>query len=165
MTVTTTHDPQGGGVPRLVFSSGDDIETVAPHRVFDLRAGVTSIGSASDADLRLEGLAERHAEVRRDDEDEYIFVDLNEPSGSTVHGRPVGRAQLRTGALIVMGPWTVSFYREEFADHGRPHGGRQGGEFSLQTTQTTPRHRGATAEGGSDQVGDDSGEYFPAEHR
>jgi hypothetical protein len=29
----------------------------------------------------------------------------------------------------------MAYYREEFADHGRPFGGRQGGEYAFQKQQ------------------------------
>ena len=42
---------------------------------------------------------------------------------------------LRTGSRFTVGPWELVFAREEFADHGRPFGGRLGGEFSDQPLQ------------------------------
>jgi hypothetical protein len=106
------------------------------------------------------GLDEHHAEVRRDDTDEYIYVDLGSRIGSRVDGRPVGEHILRTGDRIELGDWAMSFYREEFADHGRPHGGRQGGEWADQQPQAQPRPRGTSSQGGSDPDGADPGEYF-----
>jgi hypothetical protein len=38
----------------------------------------------------------------------------------------------RTGARIDIGPHSLAFLREEYADHGRPHGGREGGEIGPQ---------------------------------
>jgi hypothetical protein len=160
MSVTTTHDPKGGGRPRLMFSMGGETQTTEKQREFYLLPGTTTIGSADDCDLVLDGLAEHHAEIRRDELDEYSYVDLGSDIGSTVHGQAAGEAMLRTGAIIVFGPWTVSYYREEFADHGRPYGGRQGGEFAYQRPQTAPRPRGATDEGGRIPDARDSGEYF-----
>jgi hypothetical protein len=90
----------------------------------------------ADADLRLAGLGEHHAEVRRDEFDEYIYVDLGTSAGSRVDGTTVGSRALHTGDRIELGTWTLS--REEFADHGGPYGGRQGGEFSLQRTNRAP---------------------------
>ena len=46
---------------------------------------------------------------------------------------------LRTGARIELGPWRMGFFREEFADHGRPYGGRVGGELARQKRQPGPR--------------------------
>src|SRR5438034_11749784 len=60
----TTHDPRGGGRPRLIFALGDTAPAHASQREFNLVPGVTVIGSGPDADLRLEGLAARHAEIR-----------------------------------------------------------------------------------------------------
>ena len=53
----------------------------------------------------------------------------------------------------------MSYSHEEFADHGRPHGGRPGGE-RLQRPQDMPPTRGASAGGGSDRADADQGEYF-----
>ena len=78
--MTTTHDPHGGGRPRLIFALGGTAPQQASQREFDLLPGITVIGSGPDADLRLKGLDARHAEIRRDDRDEYIYVDLG--SGS-----------------------------------------------------------------------------------
>jgi hypothetical protein len=158
--VTTTHDPHGGGHPRLIFAMGDEAPADAEQRQFELIQGVTVIGSGEDADLRLGGLAEHHAEIRRNPADEYVYVDLGTPAGSRVDGHPVGEQALHTGDRIQLGDWTLSYYREEFADHGRPYGGRQGGEFSRQHLQPEPRARGASAKGGAEQTPTDPGEYF-----
>jgi hypothetical protein len=158
--ITTTHDPHGGGHPRLIFAMGDEAPADTEQRQFELLRGVTVIGSGEDADLRLDGLAEHHAEIRRNPADEYIYLDLGTPAGSRVDGKPVGEKALHTGDRIQLGEWTLSYYREEFADHGRPFGGRQGGEFSRQHSQAEPRARGTSAKGGADQTPTDPGEYF-----
>ena len=134
MKHTTTHDPRGGGHARLILALGGGAQADTVQREFELLPGVTVIGSGAAADLRLTGLGEHHAEVRRDEFDEYIYVDLGTSAGSRVDGKP--------------------------ADHGRPYGGRQGGEFSVQRTQDEPRARGTSASGGSDRKGTDPGEYF-----
>ena len=128
--VTSTHDPLGGGHPRLILALGGSAPAHAEPREFDLRPGVTVIGSAPDADLQLPGLDDHHAEIRRGPGDEYVWVDLGGPAGSSVDGRPMGEQGLHTGDRIEVGSWTLTYYREEFADHGRPGGGRQGGEMS-----------------------------------
>ncbi|MFY9679907.1 MAG: FHA domain-containing protein, partial [Glutamicibacter protophormiae] len=46
---------------------------------------------------------------------------------------------LRSGARIELGGWRLVFYREEYADHGRPYGGRNGGELAYQRPQVNPR--------------------------
>jgi hypothetical protein len=128
MNVTTTHDPNGGGRPRLILSLGDSAPAGSEQREFDLRRGVTVIGSGADADVQLAGLEDPHAEIRLEDGDEYVWVDLGAELGSRVDGQPMGVQGLHTGDRIEVGPWTMTYYREEFADHGRPNGGRQGGE-------------------------------------
>ena len=158
--VAVTHDPHGGGHPRLIFALGGDAQANAEQREFELLPGVTVIGSGADADLRLAGLDARHAEVRRDAANEYIYVDLGTSAGSRVDGQPAGEQTLHTGDRIELGHWTLSFFREEFADRGRPYGGRQGGEWANQRTQEEPRARGTSADGGSDREGADPGEYF-----
>jgi hypothetical protein len=157
---TTTHDPRGGGHARLIFALGDSARADTAQREFELLPGVTMIGSGTNADLHLAGLGEHHAEVRRDEFDEYIYVDLGTPAGSRIDGTPVSSHALHTGDRIELGTWTLSYYREEFADHGRPYSGRQGGEFSSQREQDEPRGRGTSATGGSDRDGTDPGEYF-----
>lgn len=129
----TTHDPAGGGHPRLVFSAGGTAGVASAagdgvQRAFALLPGGTVVGSGTGCDLRLAGLADRHAEVRRDDADEYVLIHLGPPDGSRVNGQPVREAVLHTGDRLELGEWVLSFARDEFADHGRPDGGRQGGE-------------------------------------
>jgi hypothetical protein len=135
MTVTSTHDPQGGGRPRLILALGGSAPADTEQREFDLRRGVTLVGSAPDADLQLPGLEARHAEVRRQAGDEYVWVDLGAAAGSSVDGRPMGEQGLHTGDRIEVGSWTLTYFREEFADHGRPNGGRQGGELAGHPTR------------------------------
>ena len=107
--------------------------------VYGLRKAVTTIGSAAECDIRLPGLAPRHAEVRHDHRDEFVLVRLGEPDGTRVNGAPVDSAVLRTASRLQLGDWTMSFYREEYADHGRPHGGRVGGELGHQRPQPPRR--------------------------
>jgi pSer/pThr/pTyr-binding forkhead associated (FHA) protein len=135
MKVTTTHDPDGGGRPRLILALGDSAPADAQQREFELRPGVTTVGSAADADVSLPGLLDRHAEIRLGDGDEYVWVDLGSEAGSAVNGQPMGAQGLHTGDRIEAGPLTLTYYREEFADHGRPYGGRQGGELDGHPTQ------------------------------
>jgi Inner membrane component of T3SS, cytoplasmic domain len=159
----TTHDVYGGGRPRLIMSLGGKASARAWPQQFELVPGVTVIGSGDDADVRLPGLAPRHAEIRRDAEDEYVLVDLGSPQGCRVDGRLISgpdEQALHTGDRIELGDWTMSFYREEFADHGRPFGGRTGGELAEHPVQRRPRPRGTSPEGGKEPVGDDPGEYY-----
>lgn len=149
--ITTTHDPLGGGDPRLVFSVGWAPVAGMTRRVFYLVRGTTRIGSAPDCDLVLPGLRSHHAEIRRGDhDDEYYLVSVDGAAPTTVNGQQVDRAggedvekqRLRTGSRVTVGPWTMAYAREEYADHGRPFGGRQGGELSRQRPQDRPTYRG-----------------------
>jgi pSer/pThr/pTyr-binding forkhead associated (FHA) protein len=120
---------QGGGRPRLRLAMGGMAPEGSQPREFSLReTATTRIGSRAGADLQLDGLAEDHAEIRYERGDEYVLVDLGAPGGSRVNGQPVEQAELHTGDRIEVGDWTLSYYREEYADHGRPRGGRSGGE-------------------------------------
>ena len=154
----TTHDPRGGGRPRLIFAFGGTASERDIQREFDLVPGVTVIGSGPDADLRLEGLAARHAEIRRDERDEYVYIDLGSEAPGRVDGQAVSGKPLRTGDRIELGDWMLSYFREEFADHGLPFGGQHGG--NPEPTQAEPRPRGTSPEGGKDRTADDPGEYF-----
>lgn len=142
---STTHYVRGSGRPRLIFVVGSENWDGRPPREFNLLPGVTSIGSGTDCDLRLDGLDEAHAEIRHDGNDEYVFFARGDSEGNTRtdegFGRKDGGQILRTGARIELGPWRMAFFREEFADHGRPFGGRLGGELSRQKPQQDRRNR------------------------
>jgi len=143
--ISTTHDPAGGGGPRLYFPAANSAG--ARLKVFYLRPEV-SVGDREDADLRLPGVAARQATIRRDARDEYVIEP--DPTGVPirVHGSRILRpTQLRTGARIEMGPWTMVYFRAEYADHGRPYGGRQGGEIDQQQWQPAGRYRPEIREG------------------
>ena len=139
--IGTTNAEFGAGRPRLIFKIGSDHSHDSPHREFDLIDPITTIGSGSDMHLILEGLSNFHAEIRHDEHDEYVLyirdsVDsVTEPASPMGEGAQTGRRVLRTGAPVELGNWAMSFYREEFADHGRPFGGRQGGEGATQLDQ------------------------------
>ncbi len=130
----TTHAGWGAGDPRLVAMREDE------RLEFPIVGDRMSIGSAFASDLRLEGAEDLHAEIVHDSRDEYVLV----PHAVTETGRApepietldgVPGEVLHTGARFTAGPWTIVFLRDEFADHGRPHGGRQGGEYSDQEGQ------------------------------
>jgi hypothetical protein len=133
--VTTTHDPRGGGNPRLIMAPRPDPWPGDRQEVFALRSEVTTIGSDPGCDIRLSGLDPVHAEVRHDDADEFVLVRRGRPGDTRVNGAPVDESVLRTASRLEVGDWTMSFYREEFADHGRPYGGRVGGELGHQRPQ------------------------------
>lgn len=135
--VTTTHYIPGSGRPRVIFSIGSGDWTGSRPREFDLLPDRTTIGSGPDADLRLEGLEPLHAEIRHNRDDEYVLY----PFAPTGGGRPnlphssENARILRTGSRIELGTWRLAYYREKFADHGRPFGGRLGGEYAFQRQQ------------------------------
>lgn len=133
--VTTTHYAPGAGRPRLIFVVGSENWNGQAPRVFDLLPGITRIGSAEDADLRLEGLDGLHAEIRHEENDEYLLVAHGTVGGGAQTDAPSAGQILRTGARLEMGSWRMGFFREEYADHGRPFGGRVGGELSVQQSQ------------------------------
>lgn len=131
---TTTHAAWGAGNPHLIVRRGEE------RSEFPLTQDLTRIGSAGDAELRLEGTSAVHAEIRHDDNDEYVLRMIGAGDmGSTMLEEVVesdGKFQiLRQGAQFTAGPWTFVFMREEYADHGRPYGGREGGEGAVQPTQ------------------------------
>ena len=133
--VTTTHDPARGGNPRLILPLGPYPRVGERPRVFMLRDDVTTIGGGADCDIRLPGLEPLHAEIRHDDEDEFVLERIGAAADTRVHGAPVQSAILRTGCGVDLGEWHLSFFREEYADHGRPYGGRIGGELGYQRPQ------------------------------
>ncbi|WP_091226989.1 FHA domain-containing protein [Microbacterium sp. 3J1] len=131
---TTTHAEFGAGNPRLrVRRDGERAE-------FALEADVVRIGSAADNELRLADSDPVHATITHDDRDEYVLelhgaggMNSN-PDATATH--PGDHSQtLRTGASFTIGPWELVFARDEYADHGRPFGGRLGGEYSDQPLQ------------------------------
>ncbi len=129
--VTTTHDPHHGGLPRLVVVPGDGI-WVPEQPVHWLQKASTSIGSDPACDLVLPGLEACHAEVHHDGRDEFVVVALGPVR---VNGQRVAEALLRTGSRVEVGDHRLAFVREEYADHGRPFGGRIGGELGHQRPQ------------------------------
>lgn len=139
--VTTTHDPGRGGLPRLVELK-DPAITRSGHPVHWLQQERTTIGSDPACDIVLPGLAPVHAEVVHDDADEFVVTALGDAE-VRVHGRRVTSSILRSSSRVELGSVPrrpLAFVREEYADHGRPHGGRIGGELGRQRPQP-PRER------------------------
>ncbi|WEO76289.1 FHA domain-containing protein [Cryobacterium sp. SO2] len=139
--VTTTHYTPGSGRPRLIFVVGSENWDGQPPREFNLLPENTRIGSGADADLRLDGLDLLHAEIRHNANDEYVLIAHGMVGGGSSSAQPEQGLILRTGARIEMGRWRMGFFREEYADHGRPYGGRLGGELSVQKPQPDRRSR------------------------
>ncbi|WP_425953986.1 FHA domain-containing protein [Xylanimonas sp. McL0601] len=135
----TTHAGYGEGNPRLLLGHEGWAWDRESQRTFRLDREVTVIGSAPEADIRLEGIAPIHAEIRHDEKDDYVLVLLAEGSAPTVAGghyvdRP-GAQALHAGAAFHIGERSLIFERDEYADHTRPFGGREGGEGAEQTPQ------------------------------
>ncbi|MET0820612.1 MAG: FHA domain-containing protein [Aeromicrobium sp.] len=141
-TVTTTHDPVGGrGHPRLYLADTSDPALDRRVGVFALPTDGVVIGSGEGAGLVLAGVDDVQAEIVRTDDDEYVLIARSSTVLTTVGGRQLPRQTLHTGSRIQLGPWRLSYVRDEFADHGRPYGGRIGGELGRQRTQPKPENR------------------------
>jgi hypothetical protein len=127
---TTTHAEWGAGDPHLI------ITREGIHQTFPLEGDHARIGAGEDCELSLDGLQPLHAEIDHDDRDEYVLTLLGPASETS--GSPFAQAAglvLRSGAQFVLGPWRFVYERAEFADHGRPYGGREGGEGTDQLFQ------------------------------
>lgn len=148
--VTTTHHTPGSGRARLIFVQDSATWNGQVPREFNLGPVSTTIGSGDGVDLMLPGLDAVHAEVVHNEADEYVLVPHGPVSGSV---NPTEPSVLRTGARIQLGQWCLAYFREEYADHGRPFGGRSGGELAYQRPQFDPR-TGRTEGDGSEGVGD-----------
>lgn len=154
-TPTTTHAERGAGSPRLRITRDDE------RTEFALDADVVRIGSAAGNELQLADTDPVHATITHDDRDEYVLElhgegEMNASAGvAATHGGDRTET-LRTGARFTTGPWTLVFAREEFADHGRPFGGRLGGEYSDQPVQPPrPEYAGderVSAEAGTEET-------------
>ncbi|MFL1377744.1 GNAT family N-acetyltransferase [Nocardiopsis protaetiae] len=131
---TTTHAGWGAGDPRLFVTGERD------RYVHGITGDLTRIGSSVDNDIVLAGADPLHATITHDATDEYVLTmfgrgGTNAATRRGTAGRRRPSETLRTGAHFTAGPWRLVFARDEFADHGRPYGGRQGGEFSHQRAQ------------------------------
>lgn len=131
---TTTHADWGAGHPRLLIRGEDD------RYVYEITSDLTRIGSSTDNEIVLPGADALHATITHDATDEYVLTMFGEgETNAATHKGPEDRRRpsetLRTGAHFTAGAWRLVFSRDEFADHGRPYGGRQGGEFAHQKRQ------------------------------
>lgn len=137
--ITTTNAGDGVGAPRLVIGGEhtDDAGDIVVPSIL-LTRETTVIGSAPDAHVRLEGLEPRHATVHHTVADEYVLV-LHGPAETSgkpsVEYRGGPAYALRHGFEMRLGGHHLVFARDEFADHGRPYGGREGGEGAFQRRQ------------------------------
>lgn len=148
-TPTTTHAERGAGDPHLTISRAGE------RFVYPLTEEETRIGAAAGNEVRLADTDPVHATIRHDDEDEYLLTlhgigEMNANPEAAATGGGDRSELLRTGARFTAGPWTLVFGRDEFADHGRPYGGREGGEFDDQPPQPE-RPDYSRSDGGDDQ--------------
>jgi pSer/pThr/pTyr-binding forkhead associated (FHA) protein len=88
------------------------VEDGAEHRLLRLAPGVTHIGRAWSAELRLEdeAVSRRHAIIVNDD-DAVRILDDRSANGTRVNGEPVPGADLRDGDVILVGRVALT-YRE-----------------------------------------------------
>ncbi|MGW8483205.1 hypothetical protein ACWGJP_08690 [Microbacterium sp. NPDC055903] len=138
-TPTTTHDSWGAGDPHLRITLGDE------RTVFPLRDDLVQIGSAEGCTLVLSGTDPVHATITHDERDEYVLTmhGEGETNAASLDDSGARTEILRTGARFTIGEWQLVYGRAESADHGRPFGGRQGGEYSDQPLQPPrPDYRG-----------------------
>ncbi|SJN16599.1 hypothetical protein FM104_00980 [Microbacterium esteraromaticum] len=130
---TTTHSAWGAGEPHLLISRGDD-----ERFVYDITIDNVTIGSDAGSSLVLEGADGQHATIVHDKRDEYVLhlIGAGTMNANSEAGTEGERSEvLRTGARFTIGEWALVFSRQEFADHGRPFGGREGGEGEHQPLQ------------------------------
>ncbi|MFD5226400.1 hypothetical protein ACFWHT_12330 [Microbacterium sp. NPDC058342] len=149
----TTHASWGAGNPHLRISrDGED------RSVLELTMDEATLGSAAGGTVVLAGTEPVHASIVHDDRDEYVLT-MHGPGEMNASSEPdhdgVRTEILRTGSRFTLGDWTLVFGREEYADHGRPFGGREGGELSDQPPQ--PQRPDYAAERAG-QDGDDRGQ-------
>ena len=131
--VTTTHAEHGAGHPQLIVVVAPlGLDAQVPAR-FPLDKDEVTIGSGADQDIQLPGTDPHHVTIYHDERDEYRLHPVGVVGGGS-SAEPADRA-LRTGASIRLGEWELTFHREEFADHGRPFGGREGGEGEVNKMQ------------------------------
>jgi len=124
----TTHAAPGSGNPEIIIAVPDRPDLRPDPDRFPLDKDEVTIGSGPDQDIRLPDTEPHHLTIFHDERDEYRVRPVGLVGGGSA-AEPNERA-LRTGATLEVGPWVLTFRRDESADHGRPFGGRQGGEFS-----------------------------------
>jgi hypothetical protein len=128
--------PALGGHPRLVIATGGHAPIGSPEaagiqRAFTLDGDAVTIGSADTQDVQLTGLEPEHGVIRREaDADEWVYSDVHPSTASRVDGALTDGAGLHHGDRLELGAVTLVFQRDEEADHGRPDGGREGGDFA-----------------------------------
>lgn len=130
---TTTHAEWGAGRPHLLVSREEGWFR------YEITDELVRIGSSAENELQLTEIDPHHARITHDARDDYVLTMLG-PGEMNANPHMTETTDdhseiLRTGARFTAGPWALVFVRDEFADHGRPYGGRQGGELSDQPSQ------------------------------
>lgn len=128
----TGTDSRGAGSPRLAVEKAA-VMAGEKQAVFWLQGDRIGIGSDPANAVVLPGLEPFHALITRDEQDELVISTAGPEV--RVHGHVVEQQLLRSGSRIEIGPHTLAYYRDENADHGRPYGGRSGGETGRQRPQ------------------------------
>ncbi|BDZ40521.1 hypothetical protein [Microbacterium suwonense] len=141
----TTHSEWGSGDPHLLVTREGERST------FGIAQELIRIGSATDAELVLDGADPLHATITHDDRDEYVLTMHGEGQMNAWSEDDSRTEVLRTGARFTIADWTLVFMRAEYADHGRPFGGREGGELSDQPPQPQRPDYARQQASGSDQ--------------
>jgi len=130
---STTHAEWGAGEPHLRITSPN-----GERSRLELTEDRITIGSGAECALVIPGADPVHATIVHDERDEYVLTLHGEGlmNASPSDGIDGDRSEiLRTGARFTVAEWILVFGREEFADHGRPFGGREGGELDDQPPQ------------------------------
>jgi hypothetical protein len=125
----------GAGHPRLVTTNdGYAVAGTAAANglptTYPLATDTTVLGGAIGQDVHLAGLPAAYGAIVRHRGDEYVYVQLDPSHVVQLNGTTVTTAALHHGDRLTLGQHELVFQRDEFADHGRFDGGRQGGEFS-----------------------------------
>ncbi|MDJ1372240.1 FHA domain-containing protein [Gulosibacter molinativorax] len=136
----TTHSKYGAGNPRLVMIG---VEDAAERTTYLLDREETTIGSGADCHIVLDGLLPHHATITHTDTDEYVLDSMGQthtesPGEESPYDDAPKGSLLRHGSGFTIGDHSFAFQRSEYADHGRPFGGRSGGEGSRQSRQDPP---------------------------
>jgi hypothetical protein len=125
----------GAGHPRLTVTSGGyasagSAAANGAPATFPLGSDTTVLGGAVGQDVHLAGLPAAYGAIVRRPGDEYVYVQLDASHSAQLNGAAVVAAALHHGDRLTLREHELVFQRDEFADHGRFDGGRQGGEFS-----------------------------------
>jgi hypothetical protein len=135
-SATNDEVPVRGGHPRLVIATGGHAPIGSPEaagvqQAFTLDGDIVTIGSADTQDIRLAGLLPEQGVIRREaNADEWVYSDVHPSTASRADGVLADSAGLHHGDRLELGAVTLVFQRDEEADHGRPDGGREGGDFA-----------------------------------